>query len=207
MPTGYTAAVQDGTITELVPFAMHCARAFGALVLMRDAPTNAPIPEAFAPSPFYLQRQREAEQRLAQLRTFSPLDAQRACQQEHTAATARWRDRCIEQAKQRARYQAMLDQVRGWAPPSKGHDQFHVFMQDQLVESLRHDCEDDEPAPRLERWPDWLHARIHRAYSDILRGQQEYAKELARTAERNDWLSGLRQSLTFQCVNYIAEAA
>lgn len=36
MPTGYTASVQEGKVTEFRDFAMECARAFGALVMMRD---------------------------------------------------------------------------------------------------------------------------------------------------------------------------
>jgi hypothetical protein len=50
MPTGYTAAVADGTITEFPDFAMQCARAFGTLVLMRDEPQDAAIPEKFEPA-------------------------------------------------------------------------------------------------------------------------------------------------------------
>ena len=208
MPTGYTAAVQDGKITELAPFALHCARAFGAFVLMRDAPIGAPIPEAFEPNRFYLNCQRDAEQRLVELRRFSPLDAQRACQQEHTAATARWRDRRAERALHRARYQAMLDQVEAWSSPSDDHDKFKLFMLNQLSESMRFDCDaDGDKPPRLARWPDWLARNIARTTDNIARHGREYDKELARTADRNRWLIGLRESLVFQCVNYIQEAA
>ena len=35
MPTGYTAAVCSGEITEIKDFALSCARAFGALITMR----------------------------------------------------------------------------------------------------------------------------------------------------------------------------
>lgn len=50
MPTGYTAAVEDGTITEFDDFAWQCARAFGALIMMRDDPMSAPIPQKFEPT-------------------------------------------------------------------------------------------------------------------------------------------------------------
>lgn len=47
MPTGYTADVQSGKVTDFAEYAMNCARAFGALVLMRDDPSDADIPERF----------------------------------------------------------------------------------------------------------------------------------------------------------------
>ena len=50
MPTGYTAAVKDGITFE--QFAWSCARAFGALIDMRDSPTGAPIPQRFEPSQY-----------------------------------------------------------------------------------------------------------------------------------------------------------
>jgi len=53
MPTGYTAAVQDGTIKTLSEYAMSCARAFGATITMRDEPSDAVIPDEFTPSPYH----------------------------------------------------------------------------------------------------------------------------------------------------------
>ena len=49
MPTGYTAPVQDGKIVTLKDFAWCCARGMGALVTMREAPSDAEIPRAVLP--------------------------------------------------------------------------------------------------------------------------------------------------------------
>ena len=46
MATGYTFNVVDGQITTLSDFAMQCARAFGLLIDMRDAPSDAPMQTA-----------------------------------------------------------------------------------------------------------------------------------------------------------------
>jgi hypothetical protein len=40
MPTGYTAGVADGTITEFREYALLCARAFGACIMLRDEPVE-----------------------------------------------------------------------------------------------------------------------------------------------------------------------
>ena len=44
MPIGYTSKLHDGD-QPFNEFIMSCARAFGALVTMRDDPNDAPIPE------------------------------------------------------------------------------------------------------------------------------------------------------------------
>jgi len=53
MPTGYTYPVQDGKITELRDFALLCTRGFGALIMMRDEPMDAPIPETLGANTQY----------------------------------------------------------------------------------------------------------------------------------------------------------
>lgn len=71
MPTGYTASVQDGKITEFRDFAMQCARAFGATITMRDDPSDAPIPEAFEPENYNAKRLIEAQEEIARLNAMT----------------------------------------------------------------------------------------------------------------------------------------
>ena len=45
MPTGYTAPVEDGSITDLRAYALRCARNTGHLYsTLQDVPLDAPIP-------------------------------------------------------------------------------------------------------------------------------------------------------------------
>lgn len=53
MPTGYTYPVCEGKITEFPDFALSCARAFGALISMREEPMDAPLPDEIAASTNY----------------------------------------------------------------------------------------------------------------------------------------------------------
>lgn len=82
MPTGYTADVASGKITSLRDFALICARGMGALVMMRDEPFDAPIPERFEPSVFYKKHLDEAKQELAALRAMTAEDADNAAAAE-----------------------------------------------------------------------------------------------------------------------------
>lgn len=65
MPTGYTAAIADGI--SFTNYAMGCARAFGALIEMRDEPSDAPIPEEFKPSTYHLEELQKAQKKLHNL--------------------------------------------------------------------------------------------------------------------------------------------
>jgi hypothetical protein len=72
MPTGYTADVQNGTVTELRDFALSCARAFGACIMMRDDPPGTPIPDQFEPSSYYRIECEKAQAELSRLLTLTP---------------------------------------------------------------------------------------------------------------------------------------
>jgi len=62
MPTGYTNCIKDGVTFE--QFVWKCARAMGALVMMRDEPSNAPIPVKFEPSNYYAEEVAKAKAKL-----------------------------------------------------------------------------------------------------------------------------------------------
>ena len=66
MPTGYTAAVQDGSITTLRDYALQCARGFGAFLHMHDEPFDTPLTlPPPADTSYYDKRIAEAERILA----------------------------------------------------------------------------------------------------------------------------------------------
>jgi len=197
MPTGYTVHVQDGTITEFKDFAMLCARAFGALVMLRDEPLTSPIPEKLEPHTKYNdERLAAAEARLSELKAMSPEDIRKAALEAHTAAMTAWAERRQERARTRQRYEAMLAEVRQWAPPTADHKGLKTFMIEQLEESIRFDASDRyDEAPVTPAGEAWLLEEIRKAERDINYHTQQRAEEIARTAGRNQWLADLRASL------------
>ena len=84
MPTGYTAAIADGVTFE--QFALNCARAFGALIDMRDEPSDAPIPERFEPSNYHEKKIAEINDELVRLKEMSQDEAKMVAHQEWRAA-------------------------------------------------------------------------------------------------------------------------
>lgn len=194
MPTGYTAGVADGTITTFPEFAMRCARSFGALIEMRDSPSDAPIPDAFEPSTYHRERIAEARAELARLEAMTPEEIQAGAEEANREAMESWERRVREDCETRQRYEAMLTEARAWEPPSPEHRGMKTFMVEQLEESIRYDATKWE-RPEPETPEDWHSDRIAKAARDIAYHTEEDRKERERTAERNRWVRLLRESL------------
>lgn len=196
MPTGYTADVQSGKVTEFSAFAMQCARAFGALITMRDDPPDASIPEEFAPSSYNAKRLEEARQELARLIAMTADERQAAADAAHTKAVASWDRYEAERVAQRERYEAMLTKVDAWQPPTPDHGEMKKFMQQQLSESIRFDCSGrSSPRPEPKSADEWYAAAVSQSSRDVEYHTKEHAKEVERAINRTEWVRALRQSL------------
>lgn len=196
MPTGYTHAVQTGEITEFPDFAMQCARAFGALIMMRDEPSGAEIPEAFEPSTYSAERATEARAKLAALQAMTDPEIKAAADADYRGRLDSWEQRKRKRAEGKARYEAMLAKVTAWTPPTPDHVEMKSFMLDQLKESIKFDCSGDyDVKPEPVSIYEWRIAEINRLTKDIAYHEKAQAEEVARTEGRNLWLRALRDSL------------
>jgi hypothetical protein len=193
MPTGYTDPVQSGKITEFPEFAFNCARAFGALVMLRDD-HNAPIPDKFEPSNYHAKALQEAHAALARLSAMSREQADAAAADEFAAAMANHATNVQRCRDDRKRYQAMLDKVLAWQPPTEHHAGLKTFMIEQLTESIKFDCNEYE-APQQQPGREWLQSRLEMAHRDIAYHSKEHTAEVQRAAERTEWIKQLRASL------------
>jgi hypothetical protein len=193
MPTGYTAAVKDGISFE--QFVWHCARAFGALVMMRDDPSDAVVPQRFEESPYYRKALEEAKDRLATVRAMSLASAEENARHAHTKALKEHGEREAAKDDLRNKYSAMLAQVVKWSPPSSEHTGLKDFMLQQLRESIDWDCK-PYPAPEpITNAAVWLADQIADAERAVERKTQALADEVERVAGRNRWIADLRASV------------
>lgn len=195
MPSAYTASVADGTITELKPFAMQLARGMGALVMMRDDPWDAPIPERFEPSQYNAERLAEAKAERDRITSMSDAEADAAAKAEAEEFDRYVAERDARQVEQRKRYESMIAKVGAWKGAPEG---IREFALSQLRESLDFDCPDLQPL--FERRPDengaaWRAAKLAKLGEIILYHAKEQAEEEHRTESRNLWLAQLRRSL------------
>ena len=195
MPSGYTAAIHDGKKQTFTEFAMNCARAFGALVLLRDEP-NAPIPDEFPPSEHDKRWRDEALTKLLTLErrtTTEWADAQRAEVAEHNAYVARTSEQA---AALRTRYDRMLADVNAWQPPTTEHQALKDFMVKQLEESIAFDCSTSYLTQRDEKpLQDYIDQTLRAARSQHERAEQSWQAEQSRAKGRTSWVRALRNSL------------
>lgn len=197
MPTGYTAELHDGKDITFEEFVLACARNFGALILMRDDPKEAPIPTFEARTDYQEQMKAEAERDLAMLRSMTDEEKHVA----HAAAVAEVERQIADDVEKaqaiRDRYEAMLRQVEEWRPPTEDHQGLKDFMVQQLNESIRFDCAD---AGKWRSLPEsdvdlWWQQQVWAKERTIVRCHQDIAAEIERTQERNKWVDALRRSL------------
>lgn len=192
MPTGYTAAVVDGNVKDFPTFAMTCARAFGALIMMREDAMDAPIPEVQEPTTYHVKEREAAEQRLGRLLAMTPgaIAAQARADYAKSVKDKADSDARLEAEDRRCRKMAEL--VRAWTPPTPDHENMKTFMLDQLKISM-HDFR--MPVPQ-KRSPEVWHAeQLASARKDIEYHTKEDAEERARVAGRTAWVKALRDSL------------
>lgn len=196
MPTGYTAAIADDITFD--EFVMGCARGMGALVMMRDEPMNAPIPERFEPSDYHTKKIAEANATVARLAGMTEAEAEQAASEAYEAAIAAQAAAILRNDTLREKYEAMLSKVKEWKSPSADHDGFKSFMVDQVTSSIDFDCDNryyrEQKQAKLTG-SEWRAQEEAKARKDIAYHEAENAKEIERTEARNAWLRQLRESL------------
>jgi hypothetical protein len=194
MPTGYTAAILDGITFE--QFALNCARAFGALITMRDEPFDVPIPPRMEPSSFYQRTMEREHLELERLLALTPGQIRQEAEKAYTEAVASYYTRKHEREEQRAKYEAILAQAHAWQPPTSDHTGLKEFMVEQIEESIRFDCSGgDDPEPVRLTPEDWHAKRVAEVRWTVGYCEQHHRDEVERTHSRNCWIDALRKSL------------
>jgi len=197
MPTGYTHAVGDGTLTDFTEFAWRCARQFGPLISMRDEPINAPVPERFEPNDRYRKELEESKAKLAAIESLTDSAANIEAELAHRQSYFQWHKRRSRRLITKQRYEVMLRKVSEWHPPSADHAKLKDFMVEQLTSSIDWDCngEDTDPEPQQVSGHTWKSDQIRYLKQRIETLEREHAADVERTETRNDWVRLLRESL------------
>lgn len=196
MPTGYTHKLMESGQT-FPDFVMSCARAFGALIEARDAPSDAPIPEKFEPSNYSVKALAKAERdlsRLSRMNANQRLAFGHRAKRKAVATRKKWAE---QHRKEDERLEAMERAVKAWTPPSPDHVGLRDFMLEQIKISkngadywtgLTAQQEAKEP---MQFFTDALAEAARR----IGYYREEIAKEKERVDGRNRWVKQLRASL------------
>lgn len=191
MPSGYTAPIIEGGGVSFEEFVWGCARAFGALVMMREMGPGAKIPERFEPTDYHVKRRAEAEERYRAAEVMTNDQAEERAAAEYERAVAYYDKSQAEDAERLRRYEAMLTRVRDWTPPTPDHIEMKSFMVKQIEESIRFDCGYERTAPVRLTGAAWRAQEMAAAARDIAYHAEKHRKEI----EADHWLAALRESV------------
>jgi hypothetical protein len=198
MPTGYTAGVADGTITDFKEYALQCARAFGACVMLRDDPLSGEIPE-FEPSDYYAKQLSELETELGIFINMGPVERRSLYETEQIKRMKEKELGLASKREERARYESMLAKAKAFKSPSPDHDSYAKFIVEQLEQSIDFDCDtsyyDDQTIPSFDKWQD---ERLQELISGIKRARSSVKEEQEQTDSRNKWVKQLKETLGCQ---------
>jgi hypothetical protein len=196
MPTHFTANIKDGI--DFKTYALNCARHFGVCVMLRHEPGGGEkIPDSFEPSDYYKNRFDEAIAELAKLAAMTLADRERCATKVWEDAEASRLMLLEENRKQREAYEAMLEKVKAWTPPTTEHSGLHEFMRDQIEQSIKFDCNEDYyKTPNVRLTGDqWFEERLLALKRNIDYWADGHRKEVERTEKRTAWVQALRASL------------
>ena len=196
MPTGYTCDIPNGI--DFKTYALNCARAFGACVELRDEPFGGDkIPDSFEPSDYHLKEAKKLREELDAHTSMSDEELAVAAAKEWESQESHRLEMLGNIAKQRAAYEAMLEKVKAWTPPTPGHEALKTFMQDQIEQSIKFDCYTkyyETPAERPS-WLDWAGEQRQKLEADLEYHEKKYEEEKKRAANQTAWVRALRASL------------
>ena len=195
MPTGYTADISKGI--NFKTFALNCARAFGALITLRDEASDTPIPDVIEPSDFNLRKLNEAKARLAKLKSMTLTEADRKSAKDWDEKEQHRLEQLEENKVLENKYKFMLASAKAWIPPTPDHVGMKEFMIEQIESSIKFDCTSDyysTPTKRLSA-DEWLAAATLKVERDVEYHEKNHADELKRAGDKTKWIQELKKSL------------
>lgn len=199
MPTGYTAIIENKEDVTFKDYIMGCARAFGALIDMRDAPHDKKIPKEFKVSNYHSKELEKAQKRFIELNSLTIEEIEKETERAYDKKTRELKKYIKEYIGIEERYKRILKEVRSWKPPTSDHTGLKKLMIQQIEECTKFSMVDSyqEDLDELRKWSTtkWLHAELAEVQRDIKYHMKEGKEEVKKIAGRNKWLKDLRRSL------------
>ena len=198
MPSGFTAKIEEGI--SFKEYALSCARNFGALIMMRDEPMDAPIPDKFKKDSYYQKSLEKAQNQLKKYQSFTLNDWRGEFEAYQVKTVERYLEQIEKNKNLRQKYENMLAKVREYEAPSPDHVNYKKFMETQILESIEFDCMGDYYERELKElgrthWREYKDQMLGGAERNISCYQEQIDKDEERGEDRNEWIRLLKESL------------
>lgn len=196
MPTGITAPIYEGKDITRKEYILRCARSFGPLAHMRDLPMNAPIEPQIVDFEYYNDNINRTLNQYAYYLSLSDEEIEKTINEEYEEAVTQHEERLAKYEVIRQRYEAMLDQVRKWNPPSKDHTDLKEFAINQIESCMVSDCSTARMKfPAKETASEWLEERLGSSKSSFDYYVKRRKEGIERVLFNSNWVSQLLVSL------------
>lgn len=198
MPTGYTAGVGNGEIISFKEYATDCAKAFGALIHLREDPKgnpHTPIPKST-----YYPEQLSASQKELEFFTNASMEDKLARFEKYKSSQLAYYYKQKEEAQLiLKRYQNMLVKAKMFNPPTDQHKEYAKFIVSQLEKSIEFDCsytDDNYYDKQILQYEDmtfeeWQKECIKKEERNIAYYNQKIQEEEASINSKTNWLNDL----------------
>jgi hypothetical protein len=189
MSTGYTYKVEEGKITELSDFVLECARGFMPFIHQREE--NGPNRLPTLDTSYNSEQLAFHKEKLASFLALSKESRMILWDEEYKNAVKAHDDYIAVINKRNERYDAMIEKVLAWAPPTSEHVKLKEFMLSQLTSSK--DDPYDAPKQRsFEKWQtdfiEWETREIDYCEKNLKQQKSNYEFSVA-------WITQLYNSL------------
>lgn len=204
MPTGYTSIIQESEETNsdklFRQFALQCARAFGALVSMRDDKWDAEIPDEIVAGDYYKNGIAQHKKELAVARKRSMKEWDMLAETSFFDKNDYYNKKINESLDLRAKYQTVLDKVYAFEPPTPEHVHYKEFMIEQIKGSIDFDCGSEYYTNELKSLKrlsakEFKDQTIETIINSLKYDEENYAKEVESAKKRTAWVKALKKSL------------
>lgn len=193
MATGYTMNISKDETFEY--FVLGCARAFGALVQMKDDPRDATIPNEIKPSTYHKDSIVGCEVLLKDAKNVTLAEAASLALNEYDLKISEYDNGNKNKQELEEKYHSMLSKVNEWVPPSAEHVKLKAFMIEQITISIEHDCT-VYPFDYKKLTPEeWMQKNIDKCAWNLGYHIKEWNEEVLRCDERTKWIRDLKDSL------------
>lgn len=203
MPTGYTAHIEDGSITTGKEFLLVCSRAFGVAVDLRDEPLSVPTPTHFEPNEYYKKRYENAEKELKEFKALSLEQVRSKMRSEHEKQVQDAESNIARMTEINRKYKSVRRQIEAWDPPTVEHIGIKEFALSQIDECVysysmfecyrkvisEPFCDDDNAVITYSaEHTKWLE-------QDAARAKDAYEKEVERAKQKTQFMKVFVESL------------
>jgi hypothetical protein len=199
MPTSYTADIENDISFE--DYTLGCSRAFGATMHQRDDNMKDKPKLRGIESSHHIDALSRAKKTVAELEAMAGVNdrtkyGKKVIAEEETFNQEQFNKKIMLKNK----YDAMLQKVYSWFPPTPDHENLKKFMIDQITSSIDFDCDTKYYMDRLTALSkvnplDKYKEALDSAYKDVEYHETELLKERERNTDANKWIAALYDSL------------